>query len=183
LERQAQARVHAAETRAVQEAQRKDELNEAKLRQRDQQWQLKLDAVRTEAQNENREVLRRRDAEAENRLRELEGALRREMQQKEEAAQARAKQRELDLIAEMSAQAEIREASIRAEWDTQFLMKSRVAIEPLKEQLARVEKERDDARQSAEEVSREMQSLEKKLTDASSFLNGWRNGKHPVGHS
>jgi hypothetical protein len=48
---------------------------------------------------------------------------------------------------------------------------------------ARTEKERDEARQSANEVANQAQSLEKKLNEASSFLNTWRNGKSLVGAS
>jgi len=46
----------------------------------------------------------------------------------------------------------------------------------LKAQLARAEKERDEAKQAASERIRQMQNLEKRLSDASSFLNGLRNG-------
>jgi hypothetical protein len=174
--RQAEARVRDAETRMSHEAQQKEELFLAKARQRDQEWQLKTDAARAEAQTEAKEIIRRRDLDAEVRMRELEANLRKEMQQKEEAAQVRIKQREIALVAQMSAQAEAQQAAAKAEWDTQFEVKTRIALEPLKVQLARTEKERDDAMHSATEVSREMQSLEKRLTDASSFLNGLRNG-------
>jgi len=44
--------------------------------------------------------------------------------------------------------------------------------------LVRTEKERDEANQSASDSARHMQNLEKKLTEASSFLNGWKNAKH-----
>src|SRR5205823_8385125 len=119
------------------------------------------------------EVLRRRDAEAEASLHELEAQLRKELQQKEEAAQAMAKQREQDLVAELSAQAEARHLAAKVEWETGFQTKTRAAIEPLKLQLARTEKERDEATQSASESARQVQNMEKKLTEASSFLNGW----------
>jgi hypothetical protein len=46
----------------------------------------------------------------------------------------------------------------------------RASIEPLKELLARTEKERDAA------VS-QVRNLESKLTEVSVFLNGWKNGK------
>ena len=59
--------------------------------------------------------------------------------------------------------------------------KARAAIEPFKALLARAEEERDEARQSAAESGHHVQNLEKKLTEASSFLNGWRNGKKLVG--
>jgi hypothetical protein len=107
-ERQAQARVRATETRLAQEAQQKDELFLAKSRQRDEQWQVKLDGV----------------------------------------------------LAELRTQT--------------------AAIEPFKAQVARAEQERDEAKHAAAEGYRQVQSLEKKLTEASTFLNGWRNGKKMV---
>jgi hypothetical protein len=182
-ERQAESRVRAAEIRMGQEAQQKEELFLSKSRQRDQQWQLKLDAVRAESQALTKETLRRQEVEASARLHELEAGLRLEMQQKEEAAQAKFRQRETDLIAQMHAQAEARQAAVKAEWETQFETKTRFMIEPFKAQLARTEKERDEARQTASQISREVQNLEKKLTDASSFLSSWRNGKHSVDQS
>jgi hypothetical protein len=182
-ERQAESRVRAAEIRMGQEAQQKEELFLSKSRQRDQQWQLKLDAARAESQSLIKETLRRQEVEASARLHELEAGLRLEMQQKEEAAQAKFRQRETDLIAQLHAQAEAREAAVKAEWETQFETKTRFMIEPFKAQLARTEKERDEARQTASQISREVQNLEKKLTDASSFLSSWRNGKHSVEQS
>ena len=71
----------------------------------------------------------------------------------------------------------------KVEWETQFQTKTRSVIEPIKLQLARTEKERDEAAQAASEHARQVQTLEKKLTEASSFLNSWRNGKHVVGAS
>jgi chromosome segregation ATPase len=142
-----------------------------------------LDAVRAEFQTQTEEVLRRRDAEVEASLRELEAQLHKEMQQKEEAVQAVAKQREQELIAQLSADAEAREFAAKVAWETEFQTKTRAVIEPFKLQLARIEKERDEAAQSASEHARQVQHLEKKLTEASVFLNGWRNGKHVVGAS
>ena len=138
-EKQTELRVRAAETRLGHEAQQKEEIFQEQSRQRDQQWQVKLEAVRGEAQAQTEQVLRRREAQAEAGLRELEAHLRKEMQQKDEAAQA------------------------------------------FRAQLARTEKERDEARQSASDALSQMQDLEKKLTEASSFLNGWKNGKNLVG--
>jgi len=45
------------------------------------------------------------------------------------------------------------------------------------------EKERDEARQSASESTFQVREFEKKLTEASSLLTGWKsgNGKHLVG--
>jgi chromosome segregation ATPase len=49
------------------------------------------------------------------------------------------------------------------------------SIEPYKARLARAENERDDAKQAAEESARQVQNLEKKLQEATSFLNDWKN--------
>jgi hypothetical protein len=181
FERQAQSRARAAETRLGFEAQHHEELFLSKSRQRDQQWQMKLDASRAELQTQAEEALRRRDAEAEASLREQEARVRKEIQQKEEAAQAMAKQREQDLVAQLSAQAEARRMAAQVEWETEFQTKMRFTIEPLKTQLTRAEKERDEAKEAAAESARQLQNLEKKLAEASSFLNGWRNGKPLVG--
>ena len=181
FERQAQSRARAAETRLGFEAQHHEELFLSKSRQRDQQWQMKLDASRAELQTQAEEALRRRDAEAEASLRELEAHLRKEMQQKDEAAQALTKQREQDLVAQLSAQAESRQMAAQAQWETESENKIRDAIEPFKALLIRAEKERDEANQAASERARQVQNLEKKLTEASSFLNGWRDGKQLAG--
>ena len=58
---------------------------------------------------------------------------------------------------------------------------TRAAIEPFKAQLARAEQERDEARESAFEGTRQVESLEKKLTEVSSFLSTWRNGTTVAG--
>ena len=180
LERQTESRVRATETRLSHEAQQKEELFQSQLRHRDQQWQVKLDAARAEAQAQNEQILRRREAEAAASLRELETQLRKEMQQVEEAALAKARQREQDLIAQVTAQAEARQMAALKQWESELEKKTRVAIEPLKAQLARTEKERDEATQSAAEAAGHVLDLETKLTEASSFLNGWKNGKHLV---
>jgi len=176
-ERQAESRARATEARLGLEAQQQEELSLSKSRQRDQQWQAKLDATRAEMQAQSKELLRRREVEAEAGLRELEAELRKEMQQKEEAVQAKARQREQELIAELTAQAEQRHSAAKAEWETDFQTKTRIVIEPMKAQLARTEKERDEARQSASEGASRAQNLEQKLTEASTFLSNWRNGK------
>jgi len=46
--RQSESRLSAAETRLSHEAQQKEELFQSKSRQRDQQWQVKVDAVQAE---------------------------------------------------------------------------------------------------------------------------------------
>lgn len=175
-ERQAEARVRAAETRLAHDAQQKEELFLSKSRQRDQQWQIKLDAARAELQAQT-ENLRRRDAEHDSAIRDLEARYRAELQQRDEAALANAEQREAELVAQLNAQTEARLSAALAQWEAESDKRTRAATEPLKALLARAEKERDEARQTAFETERQVQSLEKKLTEASSFLNGWRNGK------
>jgi len=68
----------------------------------------------------------------------------------------------------------------QAQWETESERRTRAAIEPFKALLARTEKERDEARQTASENSRQVQNLEKQLTEASAFLNAWRNGNNSV---
>ena len=178
LERQIEARVLEVENLWKQEAQHKEDLFLAKSRQRDQEWQAKLDAARAATEAETKETLRRREAQADAALRELEAHLRKEMQQKDEAAQARARQREQEFTAEVTTQSEARQLLARAQWETELENKTRAAVEPLKTLLARAEKERDEARHAATEGARHVQNLEKKLTEASSFLNPWRNGRN-----
>jgi hypothetical protein len=165
--RRTETRVSTIETRLNDEAQQKEELFQSKLRQRDQQWQGKLEALRAELQVQSEEALRRRGAEADAALRELEGQLLMEMQQKDAAAQARAKQREQEVIAQ-----------VKSLWEAETESKMFAAMESFKALLARTEKERDEARQSALDGARQVENLEKKLTEVSSFLNGWRTGKN-----
>jgi hypothetical protein len=179
-ERQAESRIRAIEVRFGLEAQQKEELFLSKARQRDQQWQSKLDTLRVELQSQSDDILRRREAEADAARRALDGQLRKEMQQKEEAFQASAKQREQELEAQLTAQAESRQLAAQAQWKTEAEKKMRAVLEPMEALLARTEKERDEARRASFEGVRQVQTLEKKLTEASLFLNAWRNGKHLV---
>jgi hypothetical protein len=185
LERQIEAQSREADTRLKQELQQKDLAFQAKLKQREQELAIRADARETELQNQWASDLRVRQEEwelqAESRVRATETRFVHEVQQKDEAAQAKARQREQDLVAQLTAQAEARQMAAQAQWDTESEKKTRTAIEPFKALLARSEKERDEARQTASESARQVQTLEKKLTEASSFLNGWRNGKNLVG--
>jgi hypothetical protein len=185
LERQLEAQSREADTRLKQELQQKELVFQGKLKQREQELAIRAGARETELQNQWAADLRVREEEwehqAESRFRATETRLVLEAQQKDEAAQARGKQREQDLVARLTAQAEARQTAAQAQWDAESEKKTRAAIEPFKTLLARAEKERDEAKQTAFESSRQVQSLEKKLTEASSFLNGWRNGNHVVG--
>jgi len=176
-ERRAESRASAIETRLRFEAQQNEELFLSKSRQRDQQWQAKLDALRLDTQGQTEEVARRSELESETALRELETQLRKEMKDKEEAFQAKWKQREQELGAQLNAQVETRLATAQTQWDKESEKKARAAIAPFMAQLTQTEKERDEARQAASEKARQVQSLEKRLAEVASFLNGWRNGK------
>ena len=106
-------------------------------------------------------------------LRELEVNLRQEMQQKEEAALAKAKQREQELLAHLSAQTESHKQA-QHQWETEFTMLRR-NIEPLNQLLRRTEQERDEAKQAIDEGTRMFENLRKKSIEASTLLNGWEN--------
>ncbi len=175
-ERQIESRLRGAESRLGVESQQKEELFQSKLRQRDQQWQAKLDAQRSEMQAEADEAIRRREGEAESALRELETQLRKEFQLKEEAFQTKARQREQELVAQITSQAEARQMAAQAQWESETEIRTRAAVEPVAALLARTEKERDEAKLAASEGARQVQHLEKKLSEAFSFLSGWRNG-------
>lgn len=157
---QADSRVRAAENRITHEVQQAEEILLNKSRQRDQQWQAKLDTARAELQEQSEE-----------------------MRLKEETAQARIRQREHEVVAQLTAQAEARQIAARSQWEAEAEKKTRAAIEPFKLQISRVEKEREQAQQAAADAARQVQSLEIQLTEASSFLNAWRNGKKPAGSS
>jgi hypothetical protein len=178
--RNAEACARATESRWMAEMQQKEELAQSKLRQRDQQWQVKLDGLRAELQAQAEQDLRSREAEsADGRLhalRELEARLRQEMEQQNEAAQAKAKQREQALVAKLTAQVEAHQmAAHKRQTELETMC---ATIEPLKEQLVCAEKEREEARQSASEGVRQVQDLEEKLMEASSLLARWNNGKN-----
>jgi chromosome segregation ATPase len=162
-----------------QEAQQKEEILQIKFRQREQQLESQFEARQAEMQGQTEHFRRRRDLEAveagQRALRELETQLRQEMQQKEEAVQAKAKQREQDLLTQLTAQAEAHQAASE-ELKTE-LEAMRRTVDSFTAQLARTEKERDDANLSASIALSQVQVLETKLTEASSFLTGLKNGK------
>jgi len=172
LEHQLEAQAREAETRFKQELQQKELVFQAKLKQRDQELALKADGRETELQKQWAADLRVREEEwqkqAEQRLRATESRLAHEAEEKEEIFLAKSRQREEQWQVKMDA--------VLAE-----LQSATAAVEPYKQQLARAEQERDEARQNAAENERQVQNMEKKLNEASSFLNGWRNGKRPVG--
>jgi hypothetical protein len=181
LERQLEAQSREADARLKQELQQKEQAFQAKLKQREQELAIRAGARESELQKQWASDLRLREedweAQTESRIRATEIRLGQEAQQKDEAAQVKAKQREQDLIAQLSAQAEARQMAAQALWEIESEKKARASLEPFKSLLARTEKERDEAKETASESVRQVQNLEKKLTEASTFLNGWRNGE------
>jgi hypothetical protein len=172
LERQLAVQSRESDSRLKQDLQDKELAFQAKLKQREQELAIKADARETELRKQLASDLRAREEDwerqAQSRIRATEVRLSRESQEKEELFVAKSRQRE--------EQWQVKLDGVLAELQAQS-----AAIEPFKEQLARAEKERDEARQIANESSRHVETMEKKLNEASSFLTGWRNGKKPVG--
>ncbi len=185
LVRQLESQVREADARLKLELQPRELAYQAKLKQREQELALKSEAREIELQKKWSADSRVREEEwevqAQARVRATEARLALEAQQKDEAAQARAKQREQELVTQITAQLEARQKAAQSQWETETEKKTRNAVEPFKALLVRTEKERDEALHLASESARQVQGLEKKLTEASTFLNGWRNGKNLVG--
>jgi len=172
LERQLAVQSREADSRLKQDLQDKDLAFQAKLKQREQELAIKADARETELRKQLASDLRAREEDwerqAQSRIRATESRLAREAQEKEELFVAKSRQRE--------EQWQVKLDGVLAELQAQT-----ASIEPFKEQLTRTERERDEARQIATESTRHVETMEKKLNEASSFLTGWRNGKRPVG--
>src|ERR1051325_6317614 len=172
LEHKLETQAREAEMRLKQELQQKELVLQAKIKQRDQELALKAEARETELQKQWAADLRVREEDwqkqTDQRVRATESRLAHEAEEKEEGFMARMRQREEQWQVKMDA--------VLAELQSQT-----AAIEPYKQQVARLEQEGDEARQQAAESDRHVQNMEKKLNEASSFLNGWRNGKRPVG--
>jgi hypothetical protein len=172
LERQLELQSREAESRLKQDLQDKELAFQAKLKQREGELSIKADARETELRKQLASDLRAREEDWErqtqSRIRATESRLARETEEKEELFLSKSRQRE--------EQWQVKLDGVLAELQAQT-----TAIEPFKEQLARAERERDEARHTATESARHVEVMEKKLNEASSFLTGWRNGKRPVG--
>lgn len=172
LERQLAVQSREADSRLKQDLQDKELAFQAKLKQREQELAIKADARETELRKQLASDLRAREEDwerqAQSRIRATEVRLSRETQEKEELFMAKSRQRE--------EQWQVKLDGVLAELQAQT-----ASLEPFKEQLARAEKERDEARHIATESTRHVETMEKKLNEASSFLTGWKNGKRPVG--
>ncbi|MCI0747128.1 MAG: hypothetical protein L0Y58_17125 [Verrucomicrobia subdivision 3 bacterium] len=166
LKHELEAKSHEAETRLHQELQEKELVFQARLKEREQELAARADARESELQKQWVARLRAREEElerqAEARVRATEDRLGHELKEKEQAFLAESRQQE--------AQWQLKLDGVLAELQLQT-----AAIEPYKERLAQAENERDEARQSAAESARQVQNLERKLKEASSFLSGWKD--------
>jgi hypothetical protein len=154
-EQKAESRIRATEARLAQDAKQEEESFQLKVHQREQQLQAQFDARQAELRTQWDQELRRRDADL-----------------------TEAKQREQALAAKLNQQAEAHQMAEKA-WAAE-LETMRADIEPFRAQLARTEKERDEALRSASESFREREDMEKKLNEATTFFTSWKNGKHSV---
>lgn len=167
LERQFEAKARELETRIGKELQAKDANFQAKLKQREEELAIKAQSREIELQKQLTADLRVREEEWEKqvqtRLKAVEARFTQEAQQKEEVFAAKSRQRDEQWQVKLDGiQAELRNAA--------------AAIEPLKAQVTRAEQERDEAKTASAESFRQVQALEKKLSEVSNFLSGWRNG-------
>ena len=166
LKHQLEAKAHEAETRLDQQLQEKELAFEAKLKQREQELAAKADAREAELQKQFAARLRVREEElerqAEARVRASEARLGHELKEREQLFLSKSRQQEQ--------QWQVKLDGVLAELQIQT-----AAIQPSKEMLARTESERDEARQSATDLARQVQTLERKLKEASSFLSGWKD--------
>jgi hypothetical protein len=166
LKHQLEAKVHEAETRLDQQLQEKELAFEAKLKQREQELAAKADAREAELQKQFAARLRVREEElerqAEARVRATEARLGHELKEQEQLFLSKSRHQEQQW------QVKLDGALAEAQLQT-------AAIQPVKEMLARAETERDEARQSAADLARQVQTLERKLKEASSFLSGWKD--------
>jgi hypothetical protein len=160
LQRQLEAQSDEADKRFKLELQQKELAFQAKLKQREQELTTRADVRETELQNQRVSELRAREEDwerqAESRVRATETRLSHEAQQKEEQSLSKARQRDqqwqlkLDgLQAELEAKTEGVLTAAREQWEKEAEKRTATAIEPCKSMLTRMEKEREEAEQSA----------------------------------
>jgi chromosome segregation ATPase len=151
-----------AKARLDQQLQEKNQALQTRLKQREQEIAARADAQKADLQAQWAERLRSREEElerqAEARVRTIETRLNRDLQEKEQLFQAKSRQQEEEwrvkydgVVAELQLQA--------------------AQIEPYKNRLARAENEREEVKLSLADSSRQVQNLEKKLQEATSFFN------------
>lgn len=165
LKHQLETQSHEAATRLDQQLQQQELNFQARLKQREQELAARADGRETEVQKQWTARLRVREEEWERQtevaVRAAETRFKQELQQKEDDFLSKSRQRE-------------------EQWQTKLdaaqteLQAKAASIEPFKALVARAENERDEAKQAAAAAARQVESLEKKLTEASSFLSGWK---------
>ncbi len=179
LARQTETLIRSTESRLGQDAKQKEEILQIKIRQREQQLQTQFEVRQVELQGQAEQAQRRREmelSEANQRaLRDQETTLRQEAQLKIEATQAKARQREQELLAQITSQTEAHQL-VTQELKSE-MMTLRGNIESFSARLFRAEQERDEAKESATEHFRRVQDMEEKLSAASSVLTGWKSEK------
>lgn len=171
LERQFEAKAREMEARVGKDLQVKEANFQAKLKQREEELAIKAQSREIELQKQLTSDLRVREEDwekqAQARVKAVEARFTQEAQQKEEVFAAKSRQRD--------EQWQVKLDGLQAELRNQI-----AAIDPLKAQVTRAEQERDEAKNAAAESFRQVQNLEKKLSEVSNFLSGWRNGNKLV---
>lgn len=182
LKRDLEVRSRDVEARFRGELQQKELAFHVKLKQSEREWRDKADSRESEVRDQWAADLKTREQEWEremdSRVSAVEARLAQDIQQKEEGFQKKLAQREKELQSQFNVRRT--ELQDQAEQDIRRrdleIEELRNTIAPLKAQLSRIEKERDDAKLSASEGTRQVKDLRGKLMDLSSSLNGRKIG-------
>ena len=183
LKRDLEVQSRDVEARFRGELQQKELAFHVQLKQSEQEWRDKADSRESQMRNQWAADLKTREQEWEremvSRVSAVAARLDQDIQQKEEGFQKKLAQREKELQSQFNARRV--ELQDQAEQDVRRrdleIEELRGAIAPLKAQLSRIEKERDEAKLSAFEGTRQVKDLRGKLMDLSSSLNGRSNGE------
>jgi hypothetical protein len=166
LKHQIESHSNDAKTRLEQQLQEKNLALQARLKQREQEMTARAEARESDLQAQWAARLRSREEELERqietRVRAAEARLNRELQEKDKLFQSKSRQQE-------------EEWRVKYDGAVAELQLQTASIEPYKEKLSRAEIERDEAKLAAAESARQVQSLEKKLQEATSFFSDWKN--------
>lgn len=162
LKHQIESLSHDSKSRLDQQLNEKNLALQAKLKQREQEITARADAQKADLQSQWTERLRSREEElerqAEARVRAIETRLNRELQEKEQLFQAKSRQQE-------------EEWRVKYDGAVAELQLQAAQIEPYKQRLSRAENEREEAKLSLADSARQVQNLEKKLQEVTSFFN------------
>ena len=162
LKHQIESLSNDAKTRLDQQLQEKNLALQARLKQREQEISARAEARESDLQSQWAARLASREDELERqietRVRAAEARLNRELEEKDKLFQSKSRQQE--------EQWQVKYDGVMAELQLQA-----ASIEPYKEKLSRAEIERDEAKLAAAESARQVQSLEKKVQEATSFFS------------